>query len=332
MKMRSTGLFLSIAIALSCLTATALAGEGDSTKRAEELFGQGRVLLDEGKYAEACEAFDESMRLEPGGGTLLNLALCHEFLGKYATATREYREALDRAIADGRQDRRQLAHDRLDVVSARVARFVVEIGDATSVTVTMDGEPVPSSALKRPIALDPGQHTLVVSIPGEVPFEHRFAIPKENGWRGGVQVPRAGASTAPGAERPVLPSTTLLQPPSLLTPDAVEQPRTERTTWHWVGLGVGALGLATSAVTGVKALNAESDAKDSCIPERGYCSSDARAAADRANDLAWASTVSLGVGLAGLAVWTWLPKERAESTVGLSTTSGGMLVTTSGSF
>jgi Tetratricopeptide repeat len=332
MKMRCTVIDLSIAIALSCLTATAFVSAGDATKRAEELFGQGRVLLDEGKYAEACEAFDESMRLEPGGGTLLNLALCHELLGKYATATREYREALDRAIADGRQDRRRLAHERLDVVSARVARFAVEIDDATNVTVTMDGEPVPGSALERPIALDPGTHTLVVSIPGEVPFEHRFAIPKEDGWRGRVQVPRASvpAAVPPAAVRPVLSPPTL--PLSLPKRDAVEQPRTERTTWHWVGLSVGVLGLATSAVTGVEALDAESDANDSCIPERGYCSADGKAAADRANDFAWASTVSLGVGLAGLAVWTWLPKERAESTVGLSTTPGGMLVTTSGSF
>lgn len=332
--MRCTGIYFGIAIALSYLTATAFVSAGDATKRAEELFGQGRVLLDAGKYAEACEAFDESMRLEPGGGTLLNLALCHELLGKYATATREYREALDRAIADGRQDRTRLAHERLDVVSARVARFAVEIEDATNVTVTMDGEPVPSSALERPISLDPGPHRLVVSIPGVAPFEHRFAIPKEDGWRGRVQVPKASALAPlpPAAVRPVLPPPTLPQPPSLLTPDAVEQPRTERTTWHWVGLSVGVLGLATSAATGVKALNAESDANDNCIPERGYCSADARAAADRANDFAWASTVSLGVGFAGLAVWTWLPKERAESTVGLSTTPGGVLVTTSGNF
>ncbi|PKN32506.1 MAG: hypothetical protein CVU63_18685, partial [Deltaproteobacteria bacterium HGW-Deltaproteobacteria-20] len=141
MNMRRTLTLCRIVAALPCLVGTWLASADDTPpgKRADEFFERGRILLDEGRYPEACEAFGESMRMEPGGGTLLNLALCHELEGQFATALREYHEALDRAIADGRQDRIQLARTRSEVVTARVARFTVEIADTTGVTMTMDG-------------------------------------------------------------------------------------------------------------------------------------------------------------------------------------------------
>lgn len=321
----STYCMLATGLPFFLATALAVAGDTDPSKEAEALFERGRVLLDEGKYEAACKAFDESMRLEPGGGTLLNLALCHEFEGMFATAIREYREALDRAIADGRQDRIGLARERLEVISTRVAHYAVEMDDGAAATVTMDGKLVPSSAWET-ITLDPGQHVLVVLKAGAPRFEHRFSVPKGGGWRGRVQVPEAVVSHAAVLDEP--PGPTPLQPPR----GPVEQPLTERTTWHWVGLGVGVLGLATSAATGVVALEANSEADDRCIPGRSYCPEDGKAAADRANDFAFASTVSLGVGLTGLAVWMWLPRERAESGVELSTTPGGMLVTTRGRF
>jgi hypothetical protein len=328
MNMRRTLTLCRIAAALPCLVGTWLASADDTppAKRADELFERGRTLLDEGRYPEACEAFDESMRMEPGGGTLLNLALCHELEGRFATALREYHEALDRAIADGRQDRIQLARTRLEVVTARVARFAVEIVDATGVTMTMNGVPVPKPEWGA-IALDPGPHTLVVSSPGVPRFSHRFVVPREDGWRGRVRAPEAIAVAAPDSDLTARP-----QPRRRPDADAGERPETERTTWHWVGLGVGVLGLATSAATGVKALEAQSDAEDSCIPGRSYCPADGQAAADRANSLAWVSTVSLGAGLAGLAVWTWLPQRHVPYAVGLSPASGGVLLTTGGSF
>ena len=53
---------------------------------ADSAFLQGKALMDQGRTAEACEKFAESLALERRGGVLLNLAVCREEQGRYATA------------------------------------------------------------------------------------------------------------------------------------------------------------------------------------------------------------------------------------------------------
>src|SRR5262245_21968497 len=55
-----------------------------------DLFNQGKALFDQHKYEAACAKFEASYGIEAGGGTLLNLALCHEKVGRTATAWSEY--------------------------------------------------------------------------------------------------------------------------------------------------------------------------------------------------------------------------------------------------
>ena len=61
--------------------------------------------MDELRYAEACPLLEESYQLDPAGGTLLNLALCHEATNRTKTAYDEYRLVLEKARADKRADR-----------------------------------------------------------------------------------------------------------------------------------------------------------------------------------------------------------------------------------
>src|SRR5262245_57161497 len=80
----------------------------DVEARAAALFEEGRALFKEERFAEACPKLEESQRLSPSGGTLLNVAACHERLGKVATAWVEFQQALTAARVDGKDDRARL--------------------------------------------------------------------------------------------------------------------------------------------------------------------------------------------------------------------------------
>ena len=60
---------------------------------AEVLFDQGRKLMGQQRYEEAAHKLEQSESLDPGVGTLLNLADCYVHLGRTASAWATYRSA-----------------------------------------------------------------------------------------------------------------------------------------------------------------------------------------------------------------------------------------------
>jgi len=92
---------------------------------AQVLFDEGRALLEKGEVAAACSRFDRSQQLDPAGGTLLNLALCHEREGRLATAWIELHDALGIAMRDARADRATLAREHIDALGSRLPHVVI---------------------------------------------------------------------------------------------------------------------------------------------------------------------------------------------------------------
>jgi len=103
--MKYFGLAMLVVTLALCGPATPVrADSGDRADRADQLFKRGKKLLSEKKYAEACAAFEDSDRLDPGIGTKLNVARCYQEWGRLATAWRWYSDAEQMAIA-GKDDR-----------------------------------------------------------------------------------------------------------------------------------------------------------------------------------------------------------------------------------
>jgi hypothetical protein len=129
-------------------------------QRGQRLFEEGRTLMDSGRAREACSKFAESDRLDPGGGTVLNLAICYEETGRFVAARAAFMDGLERALRQHRKDREDIARDHLASVERRVATIVI-VGRATT-QARIDGVRVDAEPGGR-ILVDPGAH--VVDLP-----------------------------------------------------------------------------------------------------------------------------------------------------------------------
>lgn len=275
-------LLASLAITVCSRTALADPSEQERTL-ANALFDEARVLMAAGQYAQACPKFAESMRLQPGGGTLLNLGVCHEHEGKIATAWGELKAALAIARRDGRADRETLALERLAVTEARLSYVTVRVsGEARleGLDLRLDGASFaePSWGSARPI--DPGEHSLVVSAPGYERREIKLTI-RADGGRASVDVPRLEPSR-PGR--------------------VVPEHRSPLRGWHVAALvsgGIGLVGIGLGAGFGVSAESAWADAEAGC-PRPDRCTTAGAEAATDAARRADLSTLGFVVGGAGL--------------------------------
>jgi len=136
--------------------------------RAEQLFRAGEKKFDSGKYGEACADFSESLRLAPKLGTLLNLALCHETVGKPATAWREFHHAAAWAAQNNQKERHDFALQHSVALETKLPRVLLQLPlDGAIASVEVDGEPLPDSNWYLPVYLDPGEHSVTISAPGK---------------------------------------------------------------------------------------------------------------------------------------------------------------------
>ena len=272
---------------------------------AQTLFDDGRTLMEKGRYAEACAKFAESQRLDPGGGTLLNLAVCHEKEGKTASAWTELRDALSQASRDGRKDRYDLATTHLAAIEPRLVRLTVVMPESMAARkpqVTLDRSRLPAAAWNSAIPIDPGEHVLAVVAPGSARWETTVAATTE-GSSLRVEVPEL--------ERAAL-------PPEPAQPREIRG----RGTAFWITLAGGGAALTTSLVTGLMALDANAYVNDTCSTDRDFCRApDAASEASRAKTMAWVSTATLVVGLAAVGVAFLLPLEKKSI---VAVTPGGL--------
>jgi len=282
----------TLAISAASLHARA---DGSDTDRqiAQTLFDEGRTLMEKKQYAEACPKFAESQRLDPGGGTLLNLALCHELEGKTATAWNEFRDALAQAGRDGRKDREVLANEHIAALASKLIRLTVVVPSAVAARepeVMLDRSRLPAPAWGSPIPVDPGDHHVTVTADGAPTWETTLTA-SETGKTYRVEVPE-------------------LERPAAL-PQPVQREVRGRSTAFWLLLAGAGASIGASVITGVLALDANDYVEDNCSSARDFCrASDAGDEATRARTMAWVSTATLLVGLAAGATAFFLPLDK----------------------
>lgn len=311
---------LGLVVLLGAMAAHAEVSPGDAAL-AEALFQEGKRLMEQKRYAEACPKLAESQRLDPAGGTLLRLALCHELEGRTATAWIELQQAIVLARRDRNNDRINLAQQALDRVTPRLSRLVIRVPAAVASTpglvVRRGSVELAPAAWGVEVAVDPGEHRVEASAPGRAPFERRVQVGAEAD-RQEVEIPplapalpaASASASAPASAPPPAPSS----PPPSIPAAPAKAPR--RPTLGYALGGVGLLSLGVGTYFGLRALSGGDDARSLC--PRSPCSD--REGVDRNEEArrdAWIANAGVGLGLVALGAGAYLVWRRPASTTAL---------------
>ncbi len=326
----------STSIVASALVLLPTGARAESSDEAERLFREAKDAVRQERYRVACPLFEQSHRLDPAGGTVLALALCYERIGRLASASIRFTEALDWARRDNREDRQTIATQHRAQLATKLSHLTIRLSPGASaidgLIVTHNAKPVSSAQIGQPIAVDGGEHILDVSAPGRVPLQLKATVRSQ---RHDVELVVPSLATVPDETEPK-------ENPAAAAPQPVERPaplasRSERppisaSSTRWLGylsLGVGAVGVGAATTLALLASSNRDRAEELC-PTSPCGNREGVDSNDAATTQATYANIAAGVGLVGLAFGTfWLLTRPSQSTqtatlpVSLSVSSRG---------
>ncbi len=274
------------------------ASTAEERAMADALFREAKSLMRKDQHEAACRKLEESQRLDPRDGTLLNLAVCHEKEGKIATAWVEFQESLAAARRAKRWDRIQLAKRRLRALEDKIPNLTIEVAPGASVErfeLIRNGVSIAEPVWGTAVPVDPGDHTIEATAPGMLPWETTVAV--DVGENRTVVVPMLEEKPPPPSPSP---------PPPELKPEIEAEPEgtlSRRTTAHVVG-GAGLAAVGVGAFFGLRAMGKSSESDDHCRDT--LCDQRGLDLNDEANSAARVSNIAFGLGLVGVGVGGYL--------------------------
>jgi len=228
-----------------------------STQRAaaEALFQQGTALMDEKRYAEACDKFAGSQDLDPALGTMLYLADCYEQAGRTASAWALFREASESSKHAGQTDRERIAAERASSLEQRLSKLELKVATARRVPgleLRLNDVVVPSASWNALLPVDPGPLRVEARAPGKKPWRTQINISEGPG--------NQAVEVAPLQDAPITAD-------SAATSNLVS---TQTPTQRIVGYVMGAAGivaLGAGGFFGYRAYSLNKDSKRECRDE-----------------------------------------------------------------
>ena len=291
----------------------------DATAKA--LFDEGKTLMAEGKYGDACKKLEASYRMNRLSGTGGMLGLCFEKIGRFASAWSAYRDSAAIAERQGNAERAAVARQSAKDLEPKLAWLTLDARAALTtpgVTITIDGSELPVAALGSPIPVDSGPHVLAATA-----FDYKR-------WQQTIEID--------DAEKQAVTIPALVEDPTRrLALEARQREidklvrRRKTIAYSLTGGGVAALGVA--AGFGLSARGQWNDAKAAGCVATGQCPDDrskqlGESAATRANVATAAGIAGLVMIGAGIAVYVTAPSSRVlegpRITPAITPTSAGV--------
>lgn len=180
---------LPAVLAVSLVAGIGLA-RADDTSQADALFAEGLKLKEAGKPKEACDKFGATLRLNPNAvGAILNVALCDEEGGKYASATRRFSQARDLAREHDLKPELKAAEEHIQADEPFIAHLSIAFAETppADAKIVIDDDVIPIDRASD-ILVDPGTRTITVTAPGRVAYETKVTLAKTE--RKAIAVPK----------------------------------------------------------------------------------------------------------------------------------------------
>jgi hypothetical protein len=280
---------------------------------AQKLFDEGRALMQQNRFDDACPMLAESHRLDPMGGTVLNLALCYEKQGKTATSWVTFEEARALARRDGNPKRVDFATRHIASLAPRLSHVEVLVDDTVEgLAIRLDGHLLPPAVWGTEVPLDPGTHRIEVSAPRRSSWSQDIVIRKD-AERITVAVPTLATVHDPETAADAPPSTPPTRssrpdPEPSITP-SVDSGSTAAGSSGTASLGyvlggVGLVSVGVGSYFGLRALASWSERNDHC--DATGCDPTGLSAGEATHDRATVANVGFGVGLLAIAAGAYL--------------------------
>jgi hypothetical protein len=174
---------LDLAIVALVVIARSTGAHADGTptpapkvEKADQLFAEGKALM-ASNLLQACDKFDQSLRENPAAlGTLLNVALCDEKLGRVASAVAKFSEARDRAKEQGLVEHERAAEEHIAALEPAVPHLSIELRQPLPETKVLIDDRVVALHQLADVAVDPGERIIVVSAPARLPYRAKLVV------------------------------------------------------------------------------------------------------------------------------------------------------------
>jgi hypothetical protein len=255
---------IAVAAALALWPSFASAQPDDATQKdsARQLGREGVRRYEAGDWEGARQLFRQAYRLVPAPTLALREARALVKLNRLVDAAEAYARASNTPMGATPPDafRQAVAAARveLDNLRPRIPRLLITVQGADpkkhDVVVRLDGVDVPPAFLGVERTVDPGMHHVQAVARGARPASETVTL-QESDVRTVVLQVEPSTDPVPVAKQP--------------EPDKVENhgPGAKRTL-GWVGLGLGATGVAVGVATGLMALDKKSSLDDACSGTR----------------------------------------------------------------
>lgn len=292
MTVRALSITLVALVAVVSVGGTAHADKRD---RADALFRQGKKHMADKRYADACEAFENSQKLDPGIGTQLNIAKCYEDWGKLGRAYVAYQSA-ERMAKDANDERAPKIRELLEALRPSVPHLTVRVPDDAprDLEVTLDSRKI--DQFNESFVVDPGPHTVQWWVKGSEKKTKIVPIDRGGDSEITLDIPTPIGESDTGAGTPL---------DTKREPETSAPGRMQRT----LGIALGGTGLVAIGMSSYLTLTARSDyndaldthcggMKDACDMTGLEITRDARSTANKATIVFFVGAALVGGGAA----------------------------------